>query len=62
MGIAIALWYGIQNVLYWLFGFKYWVISIEMPLVIEAKDDKYLERNEKKKNRFGQRNASKMPK
>lgn len=52
MGFAILGWYGVQNVIYWLFGFKYWVISIEMPLILNAKNDTDEERQEMKKKKF----------
>ena len=30
------MFYFTSNLMYWLFGFKYWVISIEIPNMIEA--------------------------
>ena len=29
--VSIFLFYFLSNLIYWLFGFKYWVISIEVP-------------------------------
>ena len=29
--ITVFLFYFLSNLIYWLFGFKYWVISIEVP-------------------------------
>lgn len=40
-------WYALQNVLYWLFGFKYWVISIEVPKIISEDSE-----GTRKKKRF----------
>lgn len=34
--ICLFMFYFTSNLMYWLFGFKYWVISIEIPNVIEA--------------------------
>jgi len=34
MGVTIFLFNGVSNLLYWLFGFKYWVISIEIPTLM----------------------------
>jgi hypothetical protein len=34
MGITDGLYYFISNLMYWLWSFKYWVISIEIPNVI----------------------------
>ena len=31
---AVWSWYAMQNIIYWLFGFKYWVIAIEVPLMM----------------------------
>ena len=31
--------YFISNLIYWLFGFKYWVISIEIPNLIAAQKE-----------------------
>lgn len=36
MGITDGLYYFISNLMYWLWSFKYWVISIEIPNVIAA--------------------------
>ena len=36
MGISDGLYYFISNLMYWLWSFKYWVISIEIPNVIAA--------------------------
>lgn len=35
MSVTIFLFYFVSNLMYWLFGFKYWVISIEIPDLIE---------------------------
>lgn len=35
--ITVFLFYFLSNLIYWLFGFKYWVISIEVPRSIAAK-------------------------
>lgn len=37
--ICIFLFYFTSNLMYWLFGFKYWVISIEVPHLIEAQKE-----------------------
>ena len=34
--ICIFLFYFTSNLMYWMFGFKYWVISIEVPRLIVA--------------------------
>ena len=34
--ISVFLFYFISNLIYWLFGFKYWVISIEVPKSIDV--------------------------
>ena len=34
MFVTIFFFYFTSNLLYWLFGFKYWVISIEIPNMI----------------------------
>ena len=34
--ICIFFFFGTSNLMYWLFGFKYWVISIEVPRLISA--------------------------
>ena len=31
VAIAVFLWFFMSIMIYWLFGFKYWVISIEVP-------------------------------
>ena len=33
--IDVGGYYAFQNALYWAFGFKYWVIGREVPLIIE---------------------------
>ena len=39
MAISIFLFYFTSNLIYWIFGFKYWVISIEVPrLIAESKE------------------------
>jgi hypothetical protein len=35
MFVTIFLFYFVSNLIYWLFGFKYWVISIEIPHVLQ---------------------------
>lgn len=37
--VSVFLFYFISNLMYWMFGFKYWVISIEVPRLIEASKD-----------------------
>ena len=34
--ITVFLFYFLSNLIYWLFGYKYWVISIEVPRSIAA--------------------------
>jgi hypothetical protein len=34
IGFSIFFFYFVSNLMYWLFGFKYWVISIEIPTLI----------------------------
>lgn len=38
-----AIWtlYGFQNVIYWLFGFKYWVIALEIPTMIQEDNEEF---------------------
>jgi hypothetical protein len=31
VAIAVFIWFLMSIMIYWLFGFKYWVISIEVP-------------------------------
>jgi hypothetical protein len=38
MGVSIFLFYFVSNLMYWLFGFKYWVISIEIPQLITQQE------------------------
>ena len=52
MGGSIFLFYFVSNLMYWLFGFKYWVISIEIPQLIsqqqaELNPDKEIVRKER---------------
>ena len=46
MGIVNFGFYGGANSVHWLFGFKYWVISKEMPKVVEGNQKNY-KKNEK---------------
>lgn len=46
MMISIFTWYGLQNVIYWLFGFKYWIIALEIPALLNE------DANGKPKKRF----------
>lgn len=38
MGVTIFFFYFVSNLMYWLFGFKYWVISIEIPQLLAVED------------------------
>ena len=38
IGLSIFLFYFVSNLIYWLFGFKYWVISIEIPQLISNQE------------------------
>lgn len=38
--LAVFLEYFLQNVTYWLFGFKYWVVSIEMSRFLKPAEEK----------------------
>ena len=37
--IAVFLFYFTSNLMYWLFGYKYWVIAIEVPRLIAAGEE-----------------------
>ena len=39
MGVTIFLFYFVSTLIYWLFGFKYWVISIEIPYVLQQEEN-----------------------
>lgn len=45
-GITIFLFYFVSNTIYWLFGLKYWVISIEIPHLLKKQRER--EANEAK--------------
>jgi hypothetical protein len=50
--IDVGGYYGFQNTIYWLFGFKYWVIGKEVPDMIndeqqEFNEDKPVERKQR---------------
>lgn len=36
--IDVGGYYGFQNVIYWMFGFKYWVIGREVPDMITEEE------------------------
>ena len=38
IGFSIFIFYFVSNLMYWLFGFKYWVISIEIPQLISNQE------------------------
>ena len=42
ISIAVFLFYFISNLMYWLFGYKYWVIAIEVPMLISAGEEEKL--------------------
>ena len=35
----IGGYYSLQNALYWLFGFKYWVIARQIPEMLKDEDE-----------------------
>ena len=37
--VTIFLFFFISNLMYWLFGFKYWVIAVEIPIVLKENDE-----------------------
>ena len=37
--VSVFLFYFVSNLMYWMFGFKYWVISIEVPRLIASTKD-----------------------
>jgi hypothetical protein len=39
VGISIILFYLPSNILYWLFGWKYWVISLEVPALVNEQSE-----------------------
>jgi hypothetical protein len=43
VGITVGMEYWPGHILYFLFGFKYWVISLEMPKYIDAQEKEFEE-------------------
>lgn len=53
IGISIFLFFFVSNLMYWLFGFKYWVISIEIPQLITQQEAEITnDKEDQRKKRF----------
>jgi hypothetical protein len=51
VGLTIFAYYYINNLIYWLFGFKYWVMAMEMPRIIKETERKFDETQEVKRDK-----------